>query len=237
DPTSSPYASPGSCPGFLTWIILQRAMSQVPINDYATLVSLLAIPALVGVVLSRYGGSGGGFIASLVALTAELALLTYEVISLSAVRTVGYIALVILLVLLWNWVRHLFVVRSMDRMDPLEFQDHFCRRLLEDAGFQVLKSAGGGAGIDLIAVKDDLRYGVEIKHKDQSSGSKVSKGDVARAMEYSRLEECSRCIVITNSGFTKGAVELARHYGEKCALIDRDLIAEVLSGKKSAIPG
>lgn len=207
-------------------------MNQISVNDHVALAAILAIPALVGIIFGRSIGTKGGVIASALALVAEGALVNYKVVPLSTVRSLGYVAFFFLALLLWNWLHHRYRMSRIDRMHPADFEEVFCPKLLEDLGFKVIKSSGRRGGIDLIAVKDRTRYGVEVKHKDYSSNRKVTKDDTARAMEYSRLERCSKCIIITNSEFTKPARELAQRYGGKCILVDRSLIRKILSGEK-----
>jgi len=113
---------------------------------------------------------------------------------------------------------------NIDNMDGIEFED-YVSRLLAHRGFKVEVTKDSVAlGIDVIAQKNDLRYAVQVK---QHVGL-VPKLAVSDAVSGKYHYGCNAAIVVTNSYFTEGAIELAR--STECELIDRDTLAEWIIG-------
>lgn len=91
-------------------------------------------------------------------------------------------------------------------MNGLEYEIA-CANYLKNRGFknvEVTKSSGD-QGIDVIAYKDDIKYGIQCKLYSQPVGNKA----VQEAYSGSKFYECDAAIVFTNGVFTKSAQELA----------------------------
>lgn len=109
---------------------------------------------------------------------------------------------------------------DVDGMDGMEFE-RYVRELLEDRGFRArLTGCPDDRGVDLVAEREDVRYAVQVKRH----AGPVSRRAVSDAVGGVRLYDCHAAMVITNSRFTRGAVDLAESNG--CTLIDRDVLAE-----------
>jgi restriction system protein len=89
--------------------------------------------------------------------------------------------------------------------------EYECARYLESKGFiniEVTKGSGD-QGIDVIAVKDGKRYGIQCKHYSNSVPNKAVQEAYAGAEFYG----CDVAAVMTNSTYTKSAIELAQSIG------------------------
>ncbi|HEX4796236.1 MAG TPA: restriction endonuclease [Humisphaera sp.] len=94
---------------------------------------------------------------------------------------------------------------EIDAMSGAQFET-FVAALLQQRGY-VTKMVGGAndKGVDLIAEKDGVRYAVQCKRY----ASKLSRSAVSDCVAGMRLYDCGRSMVVTNSGFHHGAVQLA----------------------------
>jgi len=109
---------------------------------------------------------------------------------------------------------------DVDNMSGIDFE-HYVGRLLDHRGFRVKKTKGSGdLGVDLIAYKNGIKYSIQVK---RSIGN-VSRRAVSDAVAGKDHYGCNAAMVITNSYFSKGAIEMARSTG--CELIDRDTLSE-----------
>jgi restriction endonuclease Mrr len=105
--------------------------------------------------------------------------------------------------------------------------EEFLAELFKQRGFQVeMTGKAGDQGVDLILSLDGLRIAVQAK--GYTSGS-VSNSAVQEAHAGMTHHRCHRAVVITNSRFTSGAIELAASVG--CLLIDGDQIVDLINGK------
>lgn len=101
-------------------------------------------------------------------------------------------------------------METIDTMDGCEFEQ-FCAELLERCRFQnihVTKSSGD-QGVDIIAIKDGVRYAFQCKRYS----SKLGNSAVQQVNTGKNFYLCQIGVVITNSYFTRGAEEAARRVG------------------------
>ena len=98
----------------------------------------------------------------------------------------------------------------MAKIDGLQFED-ICATVLKDKGFKKVKitKASGDQGVDILAYKDGVKYAVQCKLYSRPVGNKAVQ-EVFAGMSY---YECDAAIVMTNSTFTKSAVDLAESTG------------------------
>lgn len=96
---------------------------------------------------------------------------------------------------------------SIDQMSGTEFEE-YTAFLLEQNGFSKVKVTKqyGDQGIDVIAQKDNIKYGIQCKRWKKNVGNKAVQ-EVYAGIGYYKLD---RAIVFTNSQFTKSAQELAK---------------------------
>ena len=102
-------------------------------------------------------------------------------------------------------------------MDGLSFEV-FCSELLTINGFQnvFVTKASNDYGIDILAEKDDIKYAIQCKCYSSSIGNSA----VQEANAGKEYYDCHVAVVMTNSTFTKNAIELAKK--NKVILWDRD---------------
>lgn len=113
--------------------------------------------------------------------------------------------------------RKRFMRKDFDNMEGWEFEE-FCGNVLRRNGFEkvTVTSRSGDFGIDVIAYKDNVKYGIQCKRYEGAVGWHAVEEARAGA-EYWR---CQRAVVLTNSTFTKQALEGAGRIGVE--LWDRD---------------
>src|SRR6185503_1151977 len=96
----------------------------------------------------------------------------------------------------------------------IPFED-FLARVFRSLGYHVQKTkVSGDQGVDLIATRNGHLLAIQAKGYDGSVGN----DSVQQAHAGKAFYGCDACAVVTNSRFTKSAVELAKCVG--CLLID-----------------
>lgn len=134
-----------------------------------------------------------------------------------AYAALGVVACLLLLRLCWKLIkhRHFTRLRDIDSMDGLEFEQYVAE-LLRNNGFRkVSLTEQYDLGVDIIAEKDGIRWGIQVKRY-----SGLVKADAVRQVVTGlRLYDCDRSMVITNSTYSAVAKRLAA--GNDCVLVDR----------------
>lgn len=101
-------------------------------------------------------------------------------------------------------------VYNIDRMEGHQFE-HFCAHLLSKNGFvevDVTKGSGD-QGIDIIAYKDGVKFGIQCKCYSSDVGNKAVQEAYAGKTYYS----CHVGAVLTNRYFTHSAIDLSNSNG------------------------
>ena len=101
-------------------------------------------------------------------------------------------------------------INISDNYDGYRFEA-FCGELLKNEGFtniRVTKSSND-YGADVLAEKDDVKYAIQCKRYSNSVGLKSVQEVIASKSVYN----CHVAVVMTNSYFTKSAIELAAKNG------------------------
>ena len=107
-------------------------------------------------------------------------------------------------------------------MTGLEFEN-FISKLFIQMGYSAYTTkASGDQGIDVIAEKNGIKYGIQAKCYSVSVGNSSIQEAVAGKAYYS----LDKVIVITNNIFTKAAIDLAQKNG--VILWDRNVLKEKL---------
>jgi restriction system protein len=133
--------------------------------------------------------------------------------------------LLVALVRFYGIVREARRLRSLrladiDSMAGADFEEYLAA-VLEDQGFRVeWTGTSGDLGVDLIAEQGEYRCAVQAKRQTAPVSRRAVSDAVAGMAHYG----CNAAMVVTNSYFTDGAVELAESTG--CELIDRNTLAE-----------
>ncbi|OIJ13882.1 hypothetical protein BKP35_08520 [Anaerobacillus arseniciselenatis] len=103
-------------------------------------------------------------------------------------------------------------------MSGTEFEE-FIYDLFKKMGYSVnLTPSSGDQGIDIVAVKNGLRIGIQTKCYSNSVSNKAIQEVVAGVKHY----QLSKAIVITNNFFTKSAIALAQ--SNDVVLWDRSML-------------
>ena len=116
---------------------------------------------------------------------------------------------------------------DFDSMDGYQFEN-FCAALLTKRGYEdvVVTQGSGDQGIDILAYKDGIKYGVQCKCYSSAVGNKAVQEVFAGKTFY----HCHVGIVITNNYFTESAIELAKMNG--VILWDRKKLIEMIEKTK-----
>jgi HJR/Mrr/RecB family endonuclease len=129
----------------------------------------------------------------------------------------GLLGCMLLLQLCWKSLAHRRVsgLRGVDSMDGLDFE-HYIVKLLRKNGFnKVSLTERYDFGVDIIAEKDGIRWGIQVKRH-----SGLVKADAVRQVVTGlRIYHCDRAMVITNSTYSAVARRLAN--ANDCVLVDR----------------
>ncbi len=100
-----------------------------------------------------------------------------------------------------------FTKSNMDEMEGLDFE-YFCAELLKRHGFievEVTKGSGD-YGVDILAEKDGVTYGIQCKCYQEAVGVKAVQETYAGKEYYALMVGA----VMTNQYFTAPAVEAAK---------------------------
>jgi len=125
------------------------------------------------------------------------------------------IAVLVLIKLLLKIRRYIkYKLSHVDTMSGLEFEKYVAKYLKKN-GYKTELTEKYDLGIDIVAVKDGIRYGVQVKRHKGVVGANA----VRQAVTALNLYDCDRAIVITNSYFSKTAIRLAN--SNDCILFDR----------------
>ena len=113
---------------------------------------------------------------------------------------------------------------NIDSMDGHDFEE-YCASILIKNGFEdvTVTSGSGDQGIDIIAYKDEIKYGIQCKCYSSDVGNKA----VQEAYAGMKYYDCHVGVVLTNRYFTKAARELAKHNG--IILWNRDKLIKLIS--------
>lgn len=120
-------------------------------------------------------------------------------------------------------------IDDVDAMSGVEFEKYVAD-LFRRQGYRFEATAlSGDLGVDLIILKDGVRTAVQIKRYSKPVNQAAIREAVAGMKHY----RCTQSMVVTNSRFTKLAVQLAQ--SNNCELIDRGkLIAMIAALQESS---
>lgn len=115
------------------------------------------------------------------------------------------------------------IFSKIDSMEGHQFE-FFCADILTKNGFDNVEvtSGSGDQGIDVIADKDGIKYGIQCKCYSSDIGNKA----VQEAFSGKSFYNCHIGVVLTNRYFTRSAIELAQKNG--IILWDRNKLLELL---------
>lgn len=120
--------------------------------------------------------------------------------------------------------RYKYTMTMVDQMEGHEFE-HFCAGILKKVGFVNVNvtPASGDQGVDVLAVKDGIKYAIQCKNY----ASPLSNTPVQEVAAGKLFYNCHVGVVMTNSTFTQGAIQLAG--ATNILLWDRNKLSELIS--------
>ena len=111
---------------------------------------------------------------------------------------------------------------DIDKMSGLEFEG-FVAGLLKKQGYtNVRLTEKYDYGVDIVAVKDGIRWGIQVKRYKGLVKAEAVRQVVTALKKY----DCNRSMVVTNSNYSKVAKELARL--NDCMLVDRSSLSRYI---------
>ena len=123
-------------------------------------------------------------------------------------------------------------VIDFDNMEGHLFE-RFCAEVLGLNGFKnvTVTQGSGDQGIDIIAYKDNAKYGIQCKCYSADIGNKAVQEVFAGKTYY----HCHLGVVLTNRYFTKSAIQLANSNG--VVLWNREMLSEMVEKCKDQLLG
>lgn len=116
---------------------------------------------------------------------------------------------------------------EVDAMSGVKFEEYVAE-LFRQQGYKIQTTAlSGDYGIDLITIKDGIRTAIQIKRYSR----RVNQTAVREAVAGMKRYKCSQSMVVTNSDFTKFAVDLAKT--NECILVDREKLIEMIAAREN----
>lgn len=111
-----------------------------------------------------------------------------------------------------------YTIDDIDLMSGVEFEE-FVSILFQKMGYKTkITQATGDQGIDVLAIKNNTKLGIQAKCYANTVGNSAVQEAVAGKGYYS----CDKVMVVTNNYFTSSAISLAESNG--VALWDRDFL-------------
>jgi restriction system protein len=107
-----------------------------------------------------------------------------------------------------------------DYMDGLAFEKYVAELLKSQGYTKVTLTERYDLGVDIIALKDGVRWGVQVKRYSNMVKAAAVRQVVTALNQYG----CQRAMVVTNSTFSRPAKVLAN--SNDCVLIGKDELAE-----------
>lgn len=111
-------------------------------------------------------------------------------------------------------------LEQIDNMTGAQFEE-FVAAVLEGNGYEILEmtKSTGDFGADIIAHRNEENFAIQCKRYAKPVGVKAVQEAISAMKHYN----CDRCLVVTNSRFTKQAMELAND-NEVVGLWDRNFL-------------
>jgi restriction system protein len=175
----------------------------------------IIVVVLVAIVFMYSQGLPGGLIVQVIMFGLLLAAMAYVLISpiLDIYRTILDII---------NRRKLLRIARSNAPVDTMTWQEfeYYVAGWLGRQGYKDVRlTEHYDLGVDIVANKDGVTWGVQVKHYRNLVGIDAVRQVVVGLKKY----KCDRAMVVTNSIFSRPAIELAK--SQDCVLIDQSSLA------------
>lgn len=119
-----------------------------------------------------------------------------------------------------------YSMADIDNLDWSEFEKYVANRLTLQGYKNVRITEKYDLGVDIVAVKNSCKLGVQVKHYKSFVGIEAVREAVAGLKAY----DCDCSMVVTNSYFTRPAKKLAK--ANDCILIDRNILKSWIKLKR-----
>ena len=113
------------------------------------------------------------------------------------------------------WLRRRQRSGNLDSMSGIQFERYVADILRRHGYLSVRLTERYDYGVDIIAEKDGIRWGIQVK---RHSGL-VKAAAVRQVVTALKIYDCDRAMVISNSCYSRVAISLAR--SNDCVLVDR----------------
>lgn len=175
----------------------------------------IIVVVLVAIVFMYYQGLTGELIVQVIMLGLLLAAMAYVLVSpiLDIYRTTIDII---------KRRKLLRIAQSNAPIDTMTWQEfeYYVAGWLGRQGYKDVRlTEYYDLGVDIVAKKDGVTWGVQVKHYRNLVGIDAVRQVVVGLKKY----KCDRAMVVTNSIFSRPAIELAK--SQDCILIDQSSLA------------
>lgn len=120
---------------------------------------------------------------------------------------------------------YIVTIEDVDTLNGYEFED-FLGKLFKNLGYNVHNTSySGDFGADLIIEKNNRKIAIQAKNYSGNVGLEA----VQQALSGKSYYKCNEAMVITNSYFTRQAIELAGTSGVD--LVNRDKLKDIIDRK------
>ena len=130
---------------------------------------------------------------------------------------------------MYRFVRRIILnlrLSDVDTMDGLAFEKYVAKLLKQQGYSNISLTEQYDYGVDIIATRNGIRWGIQVKRY-----TGLVKADAVRQVVTGlRVYGCDRAMVITNSVFSRVAVQLAD--SNECVLVDRSELARMKTDLK-----
>ena len=118
-------------------------------------------------------------------------------------------------------------LKRVDRMTGPQFEQ-WCAALLRRNGFNPVRVMGGSGdqGMDVMGMRHGQKWLIQCKRYNKPVGNKAVQEAYAGKAYY----RCQKAVVMSNTSFTRGAVELAKRTG--VLLWDREELKKLMQKSK-----
>lgn len=152
-----------------------------------------------------------------------LFMISLLVICLAALGAAAYYYLVYRKTLTYQAGVRQLQIDEVDSMGGVEFEKYVADLFRRQGYLFETTALSGDLGVDLIIIKDGVRTAVQTKRYSKPVNQAAIREAVAGMKHY----KCTQSMVVTNSRFTKLAVQLAK--SNNCELIDRDKLIGIIN--------
>lgn len=158
---------------------------------------------------------GGSIVPLIIVIGTTIAYWQYAKFLLLASVAIVAIKVTIKIVRLIRFTAMRFELKDIDAMDGLEFERYVADLLRRNGYSNVSMTERYDYGVDIIADRDGIRWGIQVK---RYSGL-VKAAAIRQVVAGLNMYGCDQAMVITNSTYSTVAGQLAA--ANNCLLIDR----------------